>query len=183
MNRIIATIILTAALLFPSAAHASEAQQLRQYRAEVRQLKTELRKATERADHWRLKHLATKETWSKKDTAFVARLAGKHLGWSKAKTDTFIGYLLDIVYEGAKESSGSTHAGRKKGGRYQGLVQFDRHSWKLNKHERKLLRTYDKAHRKNWRFSGIVSVYRIARSYDEGGYQALVNGWGGTLGK
>lgn len=140
-------------------------------------LKAELETQRNRGDHWRLKYLATKKVWSKADTRFVARKACRRYKLTKAQTDAFVRAVIDIIYDGARESSGDTHCTY---GQHAGIVQFNR-SWHINSYEKKLLKKYDKKHKRDWRKSGIVSIYRMVRSYRDGGMATLRRHWKATL--
>lgn len=162
---------LATSLAIPSTSHAAPSK--------LDRLRADLAKERDRGDHWRLMFLATKKVWSKADTRFVARKACRHYKLTKAQTDAFVRAVIDIIYDGARESSGDTHCTY---GQHAGIVQFNR-GWSINAFEKRLLKKYDRKHRKDWRKSGIVSIYRMVRSYRDGGMAALHQHWKATLGR
>lgn len=123
--------------------------------------------------------LARKRVFTKADTRWVIGKAAKHYRLSDSDTAWLKRAAVDIVYDGAHESGGSVHAGR--GRNCQGIVQFNR-GWRISKYERRLLGKYEPHHRNEWRMSGIVSLYRMARVMRDGGKAAVRRHWHSTYG-
>ena len=115
------------------------------------------------------------ETWSKDRTRREVRAAAAYY---KVPSKWITDAAIDIVYDGAHESSGCTHAG--KGTSCVGLFQFNR-SWHASKKEWRLARA--EGHTKDWRLSGRASVYRFVRVYRDGGRAAIKRHWRATYGR
>jgi len=86
---------------------------------------------------------------------------------------------VDIVFEGAHESSGAAHA---HSGQHRGMWQFNR-SWRLGKglHLRKQRDGHTHSH--GWECCRECSTYRFVKVYKDGGKAALRRHWRATLGR
>jgi len=115
------------------------------------------------------------ETWSKARTRKEVKAAAAHY---KVPSAWITDAAIDIIYEGAHESGGSTHAG--KGRSCVGILQFNS-SWHANKYEWKLSRA--EGHTKDWRLSGRASIHRFVRVYRDGGKAAIKRHWRASYGR
>lgn len=122
--------------------------------------------------------LARKRVFSKSDVRWVVGKAAKRYDLSASDTRWLKRAAIDIIFEGAHESGGDTHAGRKR--ECQGILQYNS-GWGTIAYERRLLRKYER--HTNWRLSGIVSLYRMARVMRDGGKPAIRRHWKATLGR
>ncbi len=116
------------------------------------------------------------ETLSRTETRKLVTQAAKHHHLPASDRRWLRAAAVDIIYTGAHESGGSTHAGRG----CVGLLQFDR-GWHANRTERRIARKA--GHRADWRLSGRASIYRFVRVYKQGGKPAIRRHWAATLGR
>lgn len=132
---------------------------------------------------------AEAKTFTKSETRAIATQALSYYHVPKAEQTWAITSLIDIVYTGVhpcipdrkerRESSGDEKAGARK--RCKGLLAFDPR-WNATAKIRSLSKQHD--HKVSaWKLCGVCSIYRYARSYDQGGKPAIRRHWRATLGR
>jgi hypothetical protein len=122
--------------------------------------------------------IAQAATYSRAKTRAIVTEAGRYYGLSRSERIWLKRAAIDIIYDGAHESSGGALTGLRKS--CKGILQYDG-GW----NQVASVRRHGKHHNHrngDWRLCGDCSLWRFVRTYDVGGKAAIRKHWKATLG-
>lgn len=173
MNRIIATILIAAFLAFPATASANEAQQIRKYKAQVKELKAEKAKYRKLYVKYRIKTLRKQKWWRDSDIRFVATQEAKRAG--------FKGEMYRWAVEACVRTA-KREAGKKWGDKKRTYYLYSTHS--VKKSGRMGLHQWGRewAGSKAKKTDGVWSCRRFMKVLKVGGKRKVRQHWKQTIG-